>query len=119
MVDQGRLDQFAVASARRAVQTLRERCIEGYVVFEGDPTCYEFTPVADFIYPAVHSALGKTAWPTTDESTANEAMKDALKVRQRARELSERAGYGSLVVGQLVDAQRAAQYALDTALGRN
>jgi hypothetical protein len=56
---------------------------------------------------------------TSDESTANEAIKDALKAIQRARELSERAGYGSLVVGSLVDAQREAQYALDTALGRN
>jgi hypothetical protein len=56
---------------------------------------------------------------TSDESTANEAIKDALKAIQRARELSERAGYGSLVVGPLVDAQREAQYALDTALGRN
>jgi hypothetical protein len=56
---------------------------------------------------------------TSDESTANEAIKDALKAIQRARELIERAGYGSLVVGPLVDAQREAQYALDTALGRN
>lgn len=50
--DQGELDQFAVASARRAVQAMRERGIEGYVVFEGDPTLYEFTPEADFVYPA-------------------------------------------------------------------
>jgi len=56
---------------------------------------------------------------TVDERTANEAIKDALKALQRARELSERAGYGSLVVGPLADAQREAQYALDTALGRN
>lgn len=56
---------------------------------------------------------------TSDESTANEAIKDALKAIQRARELSERAGYGSLVVGPLVDAQREAKYALDTAMGRN
>ena len=56
---------------------------------------------------------------TLDESTANEAIKDALKALHRARELSERAGYRSLVVGPLVDAQREAQYALDTALGRN
>jgi hypothetical protein len=51
--DQGELDQFAVANARRAVQTMRERGIEGYVVFEGDPTRYEFTPDTDFVYPAV------------------------------------------------------------------
>lgn len=56
---------------------------------------------------------------TSDESAANEAIKDALKAIQRARELGERAGYGSLVVGPLMDAQREAQYALDTALGRN
>jgi hypothetical protein len=56
---------------------------------------------------------------TFDESAANEAIKDALKALQRARELNKRAGYGSQVVGPLVDAQREAQYALDTALGRN
>ena len=56
---------------------------------------------------------------TFDESAANEAIKDALKSIQRARELSERAGYGSLVVGPLVDAQREAEYALDAALCRN
>lgn len=56
---------------------------------------------------------------TSDEDAANEAIKDALKALQRARELSERAGYGSLVVGPLADAQREAQYALDTALGRS
>jgi hypothetical protein len=50
--DQGELDQFAVASARRAVQAMRERGIEGYVVFEGDPTQYEFTPESDFVYSA-------------------------------------------------------------------
>ena len=51
-VEQGELDQFAVANARRAVQAMRERGIEGYVVFEGDPTRYEFTPDTDFVYPA-------------------------------------------------------------------
>jgi len=51
-VDQGELDQFALANARRAVQAMRERGIEGYVVFEGDPTRYEFTPDTDFVYPA-------------------------------------------------------------------
>ena len=56
---------------------------------------------------------------TSDESTTNEAIKDALKAIQRTRELGERAGYGSLVIGPLMDAQREAQYALDTALGRN
>lgn len=50
--DQGELDQFSVESARRAVQGMRERGVEGYVVFEGDPTHYEFTPESDFVYPA-------------------------------------------------------------------
>lgn len=51
-VDQGRLDQFSVENARRAVMAMRERGIEGYVVFEGDPKHYEFTPESDFVYPA-------------------------------------------------------------------
>lgn len=51
-VDQGELDQFALANDRRAVQAMRARGIEGYVVFEGDPTRYEFTPESDFVYPA-------------------------------------------------------------------
>lgn len=51
-VDHGELDQYALANARRAVQALRERGIEGYVVFEGDPTRYAFTPDTDFMYPA-------------------------------------------------------------------
>lgn len=51
-VDQGNLDQFAVANARRAVQGLRDRGVEGYLVFEGDPTRYDFTPESDFVYPA-------------------------------------------------------------------
>lgn len=56
---------------------------------------------------------------TVNETATNEAIKDALKALQRARELSERAGYGSLVVGPLVGAQCEAQDALDTALGQN
>lgn len=51
-VDAGVIDAFAVASARRSVQALRENNIEGYVLFEGDLTRYEFTPEADFVYPA-------------------------------------------------------------------
>ena len=54
-----------------------------------------------------------------EEVAANEALKDALKALQRALELSERAGYGSQVIGPLVISQKEAQYALDTALGRN
>lgn len=56
---------------------------------------------------------------TFDASATNKAIKDALKSIQRARELSEWAGYGSQVVLPLVDAQHEAKYALDTALGRN
>lgn len=50
--DQGEVEHFAVTNARRAVQGMRERGIEGYVVFEGDPTHFEFTPDSDFVYPA-------------------------------------------------------------------
>ena len=53
------------------------------------------------------------------ETAANAAIKDALQALQRARELSEQAGYESLVLGPLADAQREAQYAYDTAMGRN
>jgi len=52
------------------------------------------------------------------ESEANDAIKCALKALQRALELSEVAGYGSLVLGPLRDAQHETQYALDTAIGR-
>lgn len=55
---------------------------------------------------------------TPNETTANNAIKEALQALRRARELSERAGYGGLVVGPLVDAHREAQYALDTVFGR-
>ena len=51
-VDPGVIDEFAVASAHRSVQALRENNIEGYVLFEGEPTRYDFTPEADFVYPA-------------------------------------------------------------------
>jgi hypothetical protein len=54
-----------------------------------------------------------------DEVTAQEALREALKALQRARELSERAGYGSLVKDALVTAVGETQYALDTAMGRN
>jgi hypothetical protein len=51
-VDPGVIDEFTVANARRAVQSLRGKGVEGYVLFEGDPARYEFTPDADFAYPA-------------------------------------------------------------------
>lgn len=47
------IEQFGLANLRRQVAMLRDRSIEGYVVFEKDPTRYEFTPQADFLYPAV------------------------------------------------------------------
>jgi hypothetical protein len=53
------------------------------------------------------------------EATANEAIRDALRAIQRARELSERAEYGALVLGTLADAQLSTLYALDTVLGRH
>lgn len=56
---------------------------------------------------------------TEAETVANEAIRVALSALQHAREMSEKAGYGSLVVGPLADAQRDVQYASDTARGRN
>lgn len=51
-VDPGRLHEFEVSNARRAVKVLREKGVEGYVMFENNPTRYEFTPDEDFVYPA-------------------------------------------------------------------
>lgn len=45
--------QVEVASTRRAVAALREKRLEGYVVFGDDPTQYPFTPEKDFAYPVV------------------------------------------------------------------
>jgi hypothetical protein len=53
------------------------------------------------------------------EQLANESIAQALKAIQRALDLSKAAGYGSLVVGPLADAQQEVTYALDTAVGRN
>ncbi|VVE52621.1 GTP-binding protein [Pandoraea terrigena] len=52
-VDPGRLHEFEVSNARRAVKVLREKGVDGYVMFESDPARYEFTPDEDFVYPAV------------------------------------------------------------------
>lgn len=46
------IDGFVIANARRFVQVLRDKNIEGYIVFENDPKHYDFTPEADFIYLA-------------------------------------------------------------------
>lgn len=51
-VDAGVIDQVALANTRRQIQMLRDNHIEGYVLFENDPTHYEFSPEADFVYPA-------------------------------------------------------------------
>lgn len=56
---------------------------------------------------------------TEAETVANEAIRVALHALQHALALSEQAGYGSLVLGPLADAQREVKYASDTALGRN
>ncbi len=53
------------------------------------------------------------------EQAAIAAIKEALESIVRASELSERAGYRNQVIIPLANAQREAQYALDTALGRN
>lgn len=54
-----------------------------------------------------------------DKEIANKAIKEAVKALLRAIELSERAGYGSQVLGPLTDAQRETQCVYDTAIGRN
>lgn len=48
----GVIEEYAVANARRQIELLRKKNIEGYVLFENDPTRYEFSPNADFVYPA-------------------------------------------------------------------
>lgn len=52
--DRGRLHEVEIANTRRAVSMLREKGVEGYVLFENDPARYRFTPDEDFVYPAVH-----------------------------------------------------------------
>jgi hypothetical protein len=52
--DLGKLHEFEVATTRHAVNMPREKGVEGYVVFESDPAKYEFTPDADFVYPAIN-----------------------------------------------------------------
>ncbi|WP_148271068.1 hypothetical protein [Burkholderia glumae] len=50
--DHAMIRAVVVPSARRQTQWLRERGAEGYVQFVGDPARYDFTPEADFVYPA-------------------------------------------------------------------
>lgn len=51
-VDAVLVDQVTLTNTRRQVQMLRDKHIEGYVVFENDPTRYEFSPGVDIVYPA-------------------------------------------------------------------
>jgi hypothetical protein len=53
-----------------------------------------------------------------DEVAANDAMRWALQDLRTAQAAAERAGYGSLVLGPLSEALKAAQYALDIAEGK-
>lgn len=57
IADQGELAEFEIANTRRIVQIFRDKNVEGYVEFEGDPLLYEFSPETDFIYPAVTDYL--------------------------------------------------------------
>ena len=54
--------------------------------------------------------------PQTTSDEAVQAIKVALQMLQRARELSERAGLGRAVTGPLLAAQRETQYVLRVAL---
>lgn len=63
---QDAIADFVVANARRNVRLLRDKGIEGYIVFEGDPTHYAYTPETDFIYPVVLSSqIAARRWRTT------------------------------------------------------
>ena len=52
------------------------------------------------------------------EAQANQALRTALEALRTADQACEAVGYGSLVLGALAEALKAAQYALDTAEGR-
>jgi len=47
------------------------------------------------------------------EKEANEAIKNAVQALIKARELAERAEYGSLLLEVLADAHKSAHYAFD------
>lgn len=51
------ITEFIISNARRNVQMLRDKNVEGYIVFEGDPRHYDFSPAADFVYPIVIDSL--------------------------------------------------------------
>ena len=55
---------------------------------------------------------------TLEERRALEAMKSALQALDNARQLAEKAGYGSILTGALWDAYRAIQYSIDMAQDR-
>lgn len=46
------VSEVSIASAHRTVQVLRNKGVEGYIMFDGDPMHYGFTPDAGFVYPA-------------------------------------------------------------------
>lgn len=53
------------------------------------------------------------------EREAVEAMQAAAQALTKARELADRADYGSQITQSLADAQQSLRFALDTAHGRN
>lgn len=48
---------FEIANTRRSVKLLREKSIEGYVIFGDDPKHYPFSPAIDFVYPKQTTAI--------------------------------------------------------------
>lgn len=78
------------------------------------PTLGKVSP--EMIKWVTTNMLGMTM--KSNEVVANEAIKAALQALLRAQELSEQAGYGSLVLGPLADAQRDVQYAYNIATGK-
>ena len=55
---------------------------------------------------------------TLEERRALEAMQVALQALNNARQLSEKAGYGTFLTGALLDADRAIKYSIDVAQDR-
>lgn len=52
--DTEKLFKFELENTRRSVKALRDKAVEGYVLFEGDSARYTFTPDVDFVYPAIN-----------------------------------------------------------------
>lgn len=55
--DTEKLRRFEIMNTRNTVKILREKSIEGFVMFEGDITQYMFTPQIDFDYPLINSNI--------------------------------------------------------------